>query len=370
MSLPGDQLLWPVADTLSRLEPFVAPALVSARAFKGIRQLAGRIPDVARNYYFEVRLGEDQGVVDFALCVGANDGRSSAEWRTQALYRFAERTPEWAALSPFLHKWAEPASQRERRWPALWLGFDAPETIVDRLPVPCISVPLNERLGQPRGRDEAADAASVIADGCAQFLDGAIESRQRSQLTQAFLCLPGGAQVMFFSVMLARSVRAIKLNVLIPVREVPAYLSAVGWQGSLADVASILSTWCRATDRVRLDLTLGELGYQRLGVELLSKKLPRSQQAAAQLAELLYVQNLCTAAQRQGLCQWWGHSSERYPSHGWSTCLARTWYAKLCWQSHSALQAKTYLGFLPQTFPPFLLEAQDCEQTRTEIRYR
>ena len=355
--LPGSRPIWPVASTLSRLAPFVAPALVRPETFDNARALTAQLPDVASNYYLEMRLGDGGESVDLACNVAANDGRRSGVARTSALCQYAERTPAWATLAWFLRRWAEPTPQQERTWPALWLGFDGIETCRDAPPAPCISMPICDHLGQPRTAAEGSHAARLMSGALAPLLGQPLKPCQQEQLIKAFTHLPADAQVMYGSVMLARADRASKINVLIRGADVLGYLRATGWRGSLSEIEALLAAYTRPANPVRLDLTLGESSHDRLGIELLSKKLPQSPAAAMALADVLHDQGLCSSSQRQALRRWWGYSTERYPAHSWSTCLTRTWYIKLCWRASARLQAKAYLGFMPRPFSPYLLEA-------------
>lgn len=353
--------MWPLAWTLTRIQALVDPALVCERALSSARRLAQRLPDIADNFYFEIRLGSNARSVDLAYGIHANDGRRSREQSAERLRHWVSAEFPRSGLGAFVERWSAPTRSAERAWPALWLGFENIENDATRGVPPCVSFAIGSRLGLA---ERGCGVAPLVSKELQTLRGHALDSAMSLQVENVFGHLPAGGRVMYASVMLPRPELPIKFNVLLPRTEVGRYLSSVGWQGSMTQLTRVLTTYAHESKMIRLDLTLGAAGERCLGIEMLSKGLAQSRTEAEKLGQAFHANALCDDAQLEALRAWWGYSTERHPSEDYSSCLMRSWYGKLCLDSDSKLNAKAYLGFGPRPFPLFSLQDHAQSQQR------
>lgn len=67
-------MIWPLNETLTKIQPHLPLLLVSTEAFLSVQAVAQRLPSGFSAYYLECRLAERANQVDFSTSVFATAG--------------------------------------------------------------------------------------------------------------------------------------------------------------------------------------------------------------------------------------------------------------------------------------------------------
>lgn len=386
-----------LSETIGLVRRFVPEQLVAPRAVANAHALAARLPDAFSASYFECRLNAREPQADFSTCVVARDGGR------ERLLRGTRPAPEagspledegWAGVRRLVRSWADRDSLLHRRVPLIWLEFDGLDRPLAEAILPGVNLCVEpDYLARPAMADRAAmeapppgtmrttpnghDGRSVDSESAsavdaepvetvpligarlAQFLELAVSEEPHAALSRCAARLPDGARIFYVSAMLSRTPATLKLNGIARTEQLVPYLKAIGWRGSIADIESVLATFCPGVELIRFDVTVGPELSRRVGIELFSKGLRRSPEERGRLLERLVSDGLCGTDKRNALLAWPGVTWEQYAGESSRVRLSRSWYAKIVCNADRSLEAKGYLGF---TAEPTRRIAQSTEE--------
>ena len=357
-------MIWSLGETLKFIEAYLPGQLVSPQAFSHVQTIANLLPEAMSAHYFECRLAAKTHQLDFATCVMASKGGReilAGHNATADLPPILLQHPLWRRVREFFRCWADPTSPLYEQVPLIWLGFDQVDGRLPKVPLPCLSFSLNpEHLGrhpssQPSHHAHTQPYLQFAETTFAGLLGHPLSPQTRQNLQACFDLLPAGGQISYLSAMLSRQPAALKVNGFVPKDQLLAYLTQIGWTGSLAELEQIMATFCTFTDKIKFDLTVGPTISARFSLEFFSKGLSQSDSQRQFFLNQLVDEGLCTPEKRQALLAWFGFSSEVFSHQSWPTRLSRSWYAKIVYQPHQPLEAKGYLGFVPSLFSLFTL---------------
>ncbi|MGK3967602.1 hypothetical protein WMF38_25945 [Sorangium sp. So ce118] len=341
-------MIKPLEQIFDRVRSHVPAALVTAGAWESALGAARRLPPAVSGTYLECRLGPDAPEVDLLASVTA-EGRPLLQAATPTGMRLSgEEAAAWGRVQELTRAWANPASPLHERVPVLWLELDSGELTRGRLMpsvLMCVDPSLSKGSVQP-------DAVGHGLDNCAPSMQAALSalSREplapeaRADLHRCFEALPAGGRVVHVGFMAARRPSVVKLFAAMDREQVLGYLDAIRWPGSLAEAASLVTTFGGGPDTFRVDLTIGPRLLPRLGLEFASRRGADPDRLA--LITRCVDQGLCTQEKRDALRSWPGSTREELPGYAWPVRLSRWIDMKIVHRPAEPLEAKAYLGFM------------------------
>ena len=356
-------MLWSSSETLDLVASHVPDSLVPPEAFFRAKVLTTQLPKAFSSYYFECRLADREPQVDFLACVTALDkGRENfvdQSEREMSPHSFLKNSV-WDHIMNFSRQWADVTSPLSEQIPLMWLEFDQIEAPLSEVPLPSFSFCIDphymyRHFSSRKVKSRDPHTLCVITEQALQLLyDQALPSNGRELLFHCFEALPAGGQIIHVSSMLGRHPACIKLYGVVPHEHLFPYLNRIGWPGAQAELTDILEGFCTPatvdTD-IYIDLTLGETAMPRIGIAFaqqqidnLSEKDPTRQV----LLEECVKNGLCTPEKRDALVTWPGCFRTCFPGERWPTRFHKWLDIKLVYQPDHPLEAKSYLGFMPQ----------------------
>lgn len=264
--------------------------------------------------------------------------------------------PLWRRVRDFFRYWADATSPLYQAVPLVWLEFDHLAGSPSQVLPPGVNICLdpdylNWSAWPPPGRRPESGLDPAWFDTVFELLLGRrAQAQTRQNVLTCFELLPAGGKILYVSVMLSRQPATVKLNGFIPKEGLPEYLAGIGWPGSVAQLKSILTTFCATLTDLRVDLTVGPQISSRVGLEFFSKGSTRPDQERVELLDQFVASGWCSPAKRDWLLSWSGFSTETFAHQAWATKLNRSWYAKIVCQAGRPVEAKGYLGFMPTFF--------------------
>ncbi len=323
---------------LLAIEAHLPAVLVSPTAFSDIRAMARELPPSERAL-FECRLGKAAADADF--CVWADEaldilaGRdASAKLKTAIV-----RSLPWQRLRTLLEGRRDSALLRQTK--DIWLEFDRPASsgAILRPSVFC----------GMRGIKE--DRRRVVESGLRLLRGGPLPAQLANALSLCFGALPTNARVFQVGIMFSRKNMPVRLCARGFARDqVPDYLLAIGWPGSMEDVDDVLNSISPHLHDLAvtfdLDGGIGSVG-PRLGIECRVK--PRYSLEDAHLlwepflTELVRL-DLCLPSEREALLTWPGY--EFHDVDLPSVFVRGLNHAKVVWEPPGFVYAKAYLAFV------------------------
>ena len=338
-----------IAGTLAALRCHLPEALVSDEMDAAVCRVGERLPAaLTQRIYLECRLCETSPAVDLVFCIDENSrayllGHALAAWLPPQL----RDHPVWAGLARLCARWADPTSHLHGLIYDLWLEFDAGErsTGLEAL-VPSVFVGFASHLDVPRWMLwAAAREALELLSSCPM----APSIRQTAE--QCIRALPHPSNLLYVGHMYPRDPRGVRLC-LAPIDglALARYLEQISWPGTLDYIQSLFSPVCGKPPPPRatlLHLDIQDVVQPRLGFEL---RLDQRSQLRGRLSESGFLDHLChaglcTAAKRDGLLAWPGHSCQLFPHQLWrSLAVRRVSHIKLVAETSRTLSAKAYLS--------------------------
>ena len=320
-----------VASGLARLpEQFV---------HAGDRERLGRLvapaPAAFDHTIFERRLGGTPGLdVSLRLVQGASQ-RALANWEPEV-----EALPDaWGPIVRLLRAWSSPKSPLHAGLGELWFEYDL--SAGRSLPFACLGLaPLDSEPG-PRDRAAALEAATLGLEalGCAppRPLAAALE--------HAVTVLPPGAAPVIVASPGQRAPGMLRLACSMQPGSIGAWLARLGLSASLGELAD---RWSDGGPRRVVQVDLAPRPLPRVGVELMVPGRPSEVAALGDLLRRLTSAGVCTEAERAALWHW--PTSRRGLTYvpGRASRRWRLLDLKVVLAADTPVQAKAYLGLVPQ----------------------
>jgi hypothetical protein len=325
--LTSDNYLDSVVEYLPR-------ELVPPEALVTIRGIARLLPPVS-TVGFEAHLGTAVSRVDFAVCIRPSECRwlnAGCPWPDLA-GRGGE-SPAWKKLRDLTECWEDSTCSLNSGIYNLWLEFDVQFPVI---PVPNVLIGL-------RGSSEAVSIAQAATD---LLLGNRIANSTWRSVETCFGAMPAGGHVFQIGVWLARPLDGLRVCVHgIPIKQIPSYLSSIGWRGDGARLQKMLPCLDRLTHSVAIDLDLVQEVLPRLGIECLpvEARRPEFDTRWKVLLDSLVADGLCTHSQQAALLSWPGYNHRRLI---WPSVFVRGLnHVKLVLEPNGEVQAKAYFGFV------------------------
>ena len=356
-------MLWPLSETLELIEPHIPDQLVSPEAFSHVKTITSLLPAAMSSYYVECRLAVNTTQVDFLTCVTAPDGGRDilvGQSAKAGLPDIFLVHPLWHRAHDFFRQWADPTSVLHGRIPLIWLEFDYVDNPVPQIPLPSFSFCLDPAYLSRGSRAQRVTLCNIqqgreMAEVGLRLLFGSpLPPQNKQALFTCFDSLPVGGRIIHISAMVARQPAVVKVYGSVPKDQFLAYLTQIGWPGSLPELIDILTTFCTpdtVDNNMFVDLTVGETVMPKLGIafsQLQIENLPDRDPRRQILLEQCVQAGLCTPEKRDALLTWPGSFRAMFNGEKWPTRFRQWLDIKIAYQPNHPLEVKGYLGFRPQ----------------------
>ena len=351
-----------LANSLKVIAPHIEPQLISTQTLSQVEEIASFLPSVpiVPVAGFECRLGTDDAMADFLLCIGDSDRELLAGCSNK--HRLSETVlsnKTWNTIRNFSNIWSNPASSLHDKITNVWLEFDVDEAS-SAIPEPSFF------FGSPFiTGDREDDSYQWAIDLALRSLLGDYLTPQVEQnLLKCFRLLPAGGKVFQIGVMLSRPQESniVRLCVKdLPSDRIIDYLVSIGWKGSIPKLQAVIDTMSSFVDDIRLNFAVGETVFPKIGLECYCQRKPAPEPKLERFLDYLVEQQLCTPAKRQGISTWSGLSNEISARQLWCSDLLKTssflgdrklstfarsiHHIKIVYQPDKPLTAKAYLAF-------------------------
>jgi hypothetical protein len=348
---PGPLPQFPrVSRVLSDVTPEELEPLVPRAVRERIVALSAGFPVGAQTVCYECRLSERDARVDLALCLFPSlDG--SADRVIEELLPLHGGSPEWTRALEFVRSWSDPGSSLLPRVPFVWVAFDLDRDL-PALPAPCLGLCVDpsffaRRMGAPDQPWADAQGLEVLADECfRRFHDEALPGQARELMRQCLLSPGVGAR--HFSFMLGRTPATFKLDVQLPVTGVGALLERIGWPGPSEALERNIGALVPSGGLVQLNLVLHPKLVSPLEVELLTVPAEVTPGRREVLLDQLIAAGLCSLDKALVLRKLVERPALETAG---GAVIGRSWYVKVRFEGASPVEAKAYLGLMPQLWP-------------------
>lgn len=356
-------MLWPLRETLKLIERDVPSPVIPPTALSHVETIATLLPTVTSACYWECRLAAGVTQVDFLTCVEVSGGGREmlASWHAGAALPSAfTQTSIWNRAGDFFTQWADPNSILHECVPLIWLEFDQVDGPLPRGPLPSVSFCLDPEYADRRSWKQFINPQDpqtrwrVAEQGLQFLLGGPLSPHQQNALRACFEALPVGGRIIHLSAMMARSPAVVKVYGAVPQGYLSTYLTRIGWPGSTTELVDSIAPFCTPATvdhNMYIDLTVGEGVMPKLGIAFSQQQiahLPQRDPTRHTLLALCAQAGLCTTEKRDALCAWPGNFRATFPGEQWPTRMHKWLDVKLVYQPQCPLEAKGYLGFMPQ----------------------
>lgn len=336
--------------------PHLDTSIVSRTEIERILQIARRLPPV-RSFGFECRLASTIPQADILLRFTQHDDSQ------QALLEYLEERSRdgvdgnsfaWRAAREFCRRWVDESSPFARQIAAVWLELDLFGSLENH-PAPCVFFDFARRSTQ-RER--------TIRDLLPLVHSSTLPKSFDQNLSRCLSELPSSAWVFSLGAMFSRGPTTVRLCLGgIRPRELLSYVTKVGWDGPMDQIAWMIENLTPNVDWIAVALSLDDRILPKLGIELtLGGDWIQRQVRWRGILDQLVVAGLSSEEKRDAILGWCGHehalrSATAWPDHllqlsassggdALSTFLRRISHVKLGFQAGHAIEAKAYLEFM------------------------
>jgi hypothetical protein len=326
-----------IEDYLKVITPHLHPDLVSPDVISHIQDLEPILSSLTENL-FECRLGTDLTQVDFSFYLPP---------LTKPLPESFLTSPIWRSFQDFYQEWVNPTSNLHQKVQAVGMEFDLDKSL-SSVPIPCIFLELN--------RETTYSFPELISEALG-LLNYPLSPLIESNLRLCADCLPEGAKLAHFAVMLSRPGLGVRVNAIkIPPDQLLDYLQKIGWNYPTEPLADLISKLSASFDYLVLAFDVCEKIYPRIGLECYLEKQPSYEPRWQLILDNLIKFGLCTPAKRDALLTWSGIDKKKYQQQGnlsWESVFSKSMYSvywrtinhlKFVYQPGCPLEAKGYLA--------------------------
>ncbi len=348
-----------LAGTIDTIAPRLAPTLVSDAARAAIAEGARALPAALSDWiYLECRLRPGEQRVDFIARVDER-GRDLLAGSNPVLRVLpAPRgVSVWHRIRALARSWSDASSPLFRGVERLWLEFDMP-AIPDEaatcarneLPAPGVFVEFAREVYAHHRKDERLDAALAALR---PLLGEAPTAATRRNLRRCWEFLPSNAAIPYVGVFAARGGGAVRVSIAgLSESELPAYLRALRWPGSLRDLSDAISAFLppQPASRPRMGIVNIDV-HDEVGAGIgLEYLLSHAAQLRGRVLERTLLDHLvrrgaCSAAKADALRSWPMVWYETMPHELWrSRVCRRVNHLKLSVGRGTPAEVKAYLA--------------------------
>lgn len=326
-----------IEDYLKIITPHFHPDLVSPEVLSHIQELEPILTSLTETI-FECRLGTNSTQVDFSFYLPP---------LTKPLPESFLTSPIWRSFQDFYQEWINPTSNLHQEVKEIGMEFDLDKSL-SSVPIPCIFFELNRETTYPFPK-LVSEAVSLLNYPLSPLIE--------SNLRLCADCLPEGAKLTHFALMLSRPGLGVRVNVInIPPDQLVDYLQKIGWNQPTQPLDDLVSKLSASFDYLVLAFDVGEKIYPRIGLECYFKKQPSYEPRWQLVLDNLVKFDLSTPAKRDALLTWSGFNKQKYQPEGklsWESVFSKSMYSvywrtinhlKFVYKPSCPLEVKGYLA--------------------------
>ena len=349
------QMYQSIIEQIETTLPYLSPSIIDKESNKRIQELVQQLPPTSFAI-FESRLGDESLGVDFSVCLRPIDGKRDSI----TTYHFTDDDyGAWRRLQQFCCEWAKSSSSLYQNVENVWLEFDTGN--VSNAGLPSVFFGL-----QGTGRRDL----SVCLEGLTLLLDETVSEEIENHIKQCFTTLtsmmgspfPARAGIFQAGVMLARNAKNVRICIAgVPIEQIPAYLTQIGWKGSIFEIQSTLQRYSPSIDEIVLHLEVGNEIAPKIGLEafVYTNEASIREQRWTNLLNRLVSDNLCTTGKRDAVLDWMGitkkssfvdlaqvaHASSTHRVRLTTAMIRRINHLKFVFEPNLEPIAKAYLSY-------------------------
>jgi hypothetical protein len=362
-----------IADYLdAAVARYVSNDLISPEALSNVRQIGSLLPGALTDFFgFECPLGLREPKADFLVCSRARQGGRevlTGQRPGRDLPSFLKGYPVWRRIRAFATEWSDPRSPLFEAIHNVWLEFDV-DGSAPRVPVPSVFLGSEAlQVAEPAADPDVMPPHCAWLAGLALplLLIQEVGSGPRRQIARCLNLLPSGARIFQVGLMLSRVSRITRLCVRgVSGRQIVDYLEALGWEGSVREMKTIVDSLAPLVERIDVDLDVTDRVLPKIGLECYPVM---SAPGIQRFLDFFVSSGLATAEKAKALAAWRGMAHERLTPDVWprellsvsgflggrvhSTFLRWLHHVKVVYQPAVPLEAKAYLAVSHQWIAP------------------
>ncbi len=273
-----------LAEAVLAVSPYIPAKLISGKNLRHMRAIASHLPGAIASFWgFECRLGEEAPLGDFLISVKADEGRVIVAGTHDSieLSESLKTNPVWNLGCKFSQHWADSTSPIYEKVDNMWLEFDV-DGEPPAIPIPSLffgcSPTQVENTGITLAKAEPSSHEWVTETALKILLGDSLSGEIVQKLRQCLGALPPEAYVFQIGLMLARKAETIRLCIRnISPQNIILYLEKIGWTGAIDLLQGTVSELASFTDRIDLDLDVGNAVLPKIGLECYIEGQPRSE---------------------------------------------------------------------------------------------
>ncbi len=343
--------------------------LVSHKAISQMSQIADLLPTFpsASQALLECHLDSPEPKADFfAAFSTANSGREALARGYQPLTSL-NNNPVWSRVFNFCEHWTDTNSPLYQEVDRVWLEFDLVNPQSARISEPSFFFGTAEGIKNETENTASPNGVSdnygwVTDEALRLLLNKPLPDLVKQNLLTCFNSLPPEGRVFQVGVMLPRKAESQIVRLCIEniaIDNIPDYLSSIGWQGSLAELKSVLADLSSYANFISLNFSVGDIVFPKIGLECYIDKKLRINPKWRLFLDYLVEQQLCTPEKADALLNYPGYSVEKSHQDLWpsnltnaskfvypnlkSTFVRILHHIKIVYQPDQPLKAKAYL---------------------------
>jgi hypothetical protein len=333
------------------------------RAIVGLLDRLSAAPATfVRSFGYECRLDRDDQRIDFAITVDPaperravlRDACSDAPGGPSGTAATPSSADRWRGVREFAHRWSDGASAIGQGVSLAFLEFDSP--FVDG-EAPAVFARLDPSAASTRSADDSWNLWGPLVREVIETVTGApLAAEVEQRLMHAVLSLPAGAHIADCATFTSRADGAVRLFLLVPSDRVAAYLGAIGWRGSVAQVNALVARHCAGLARVPLHVDLSDRVLPRIGIELGPDDPAAASSARGAIRgnmdpsvgwqrtlDRLVAAGCCDPGKREATLRWPGRTAIRSGGRWPAALHRRISHVKLVIDPEGHVRAKVYL---------------------------
>lgn len=379
-----------LTDYLKVLRPKISEQLISTKNWSNINSVARFLPSGITSFFgFECRLGIKEARADFLICADTNGaGRQILANNDNYLIKLPElllSDPIWNNIHKFSKDWNRETSPLYERVNNVWLEFDVDRAVTD-IPLPsCFFGP--EPIHSTSSSSNLSHPQRWITQNALKLLiDRDISPQVESQLFKCIDLLPSEAFVFQIGVMLSRKSDLIRICLRnITPQEILEYLRKIDWKGSFEQLELLLNQISDLTQRIDLDIDVGENVKSKIGLECYLNRQPKFEPRWKNFLDYLVEKQLCLSEKRDSLLAYPGYIRQKDYRDLWPGNLLKLsqilgteyerifftglHHIKITYQESKILEAKGYLyARLSSLSPQFITQWKQQKDSENLVR--
>lgn len=285
---------------LTHFQPYLSPELISAQTRANMDRLARHLPPLSGGG-LEYHLGLPDKRTDFLLRATNSDlgrGVLAGEYKDWSLSETFTHKKPWPTINNFSKVWNNPNSMLFDAIENVWLEFDmlpAQQSVPD----PCVFFDLDRH--QKLKHKQKIDVLRKTLDAF-NFANASCIS---SKISELLMVVPTDFKLYYIGLMLSRNTEALRAcfssNSITPILP---YLKTINWKGSINGVCQIVNLLAKKSEKVILNLDVGEKLGEKMGLEIFMKNTNEWQDFFNRMVDF----GLCSTPEVRALLKWPGYS--------------------------------------------------------------